>query len=81
MKSPNITSKIGREPLMAAPTAMPKAPASEIGVSITRSLPNASNSPSVCLNTPPAAATSSPIISTLSSRRISANSASRTAAR
>jgi hypothetical protein len=32
MKSPNMTSKIGRIPAMAAPMAMPKAPDSEIGV-------------------------------------------------
>ena len=37
MKSPNMMSTTGRMPVMAAPTARPVKPASEIGESITRS--------------------------------------------
>jgi hypothetical protein len=36
MKSPNIRSTTGREPVIAAPTAMPMKPGSAIGVSTTR---------------------------------------------
>ena len=36
MKSPNMMSITGRMPVIAAPTAMPVKPASEIGVSSTR---------------------------------------------
>src|SRR3989442_4484921 len=79
MKSPNMMSTTGRRPVIAAPTARPVKPASEIGVSITRSVPNSSTSPDRSLNGVPASATSSPKMQTLASRRISSASASRTA--
>src|SRR6202035_260432 len=78
-KSPNIISTTGRIPVIAAPTPTPVNPASEIGVSITRSLPNSSTSPESTLNGVPASATSSPMMHTVGSRRISSASASRTA--
>src|SRR3977135_2066894 len=78
-KSPNIMSTTGRNPVIAAPTPMPVNPASEIGVSITRSAPNSSTSPDNTLNGVPASATSSPKMHTRGSRRISSASASRTA--
>src|SRR2546428_13811793 len=79
MKSPNIMSTIGRSPVIAAPTATPVKPASEMGVSITRSVPNSSTSPDNTLKGVPASATSSPKMHTRVSRRISSASASRTA--
>src|ERR1700688_3129737 len=79
MKSPNIISTMGRRPVIAAPTAMPVKPASEIGVSSTRSVPNSSTSPESTLKGVPASATSSPKMQTRESRRISSASASRTA--
>src|SRR5208283_1714839 len=79
MKSPNMMSTTGRKPVMAAPTPTPVNPASEIGVSTTRSLPNSSTSPESTLNGVPASATSSPKMHTVGSRRISSASASRTA--
>src|SRR5579862_3984290 len=78
-KSPNMMSTTGRRPVMAAPTPMPVKPASEIGVSSTRSAPNSSTSPERTLNGVPASATSSPKIQTRESRRISSARASRTA--
>src|SRR5260370_28529628 len=78
-KSPNIMSTTGRSPVMAAPTARPVKPASEIGVSSTRSLPNSSNRPERTLKGVPASATSSPMMHTAASRRISSASASRIA--
>src|SRR5215470_17367652 len=78
-KSPNIISTTGRMPVMAAPTATPVKPASEMGVSITRPEPNSSTSPERTLNGVPASATSSPKMQTVESRRISSASASRTA--
>src|SRR5437868_2144890 len=79
MKSPNITSTIGRIPVIAAPTPMPAYPGSEIGVSITRSVPNSCTSPTSVLNGWPASATSSPMRNTRGSRRISSAIASFTA--
>src|SRR6202007_3229310 len=79
MKSPNMMSTTGRRPLMAAPTASPVKPASEMGVSRTRSLPNSSTKPERTLNGVPASATSSPKMQTRESRRISSARASRTA--
>src|SRR3990170_4946198 len=79
MKSPNMMSTTGLMPVMDAPTAKPVMPASEIGVSITRSLPNSSTSPDRTLNGVPASATSSPMMNTRGSRRISSASASRMA--
>src|SRR5438105_3427256 len=79
MKSPNMMSTTGRKPVIAAPTASPVKPASEIGVSRTRSLPNSSTRPESTLNGVPASATSSPMMQTLASRRISSASASRIA--
>src|SRR6266446_126541 len=58
-------------PINAAPHAAPTIAASEIGVSITRSLPKRSINPSVTLNAPPYAPTSSPIKNTVGSRSIS----------
>src|SRR6185436_14786025 len=78
-KSPNMMSTTGRMPAIAAPTARPVNPASEIGVSMTRSLPNSSTRPFTTLNGVPASATSSPRSTTLGSRRISSASASRIA--
>src|SRR5437879_4766536 len=78
-KSPNMMSTTGRMPVMAAPTATPVKPASEMGVSTTRSEPNSSTSPDKTLNGVPASATSSPKMHTCESRRISSASASRTA--
>src|ERR1700675_3026569 len=78
-KSPNMMSTTGRNPVMAAPTASPVKPASEIGVSSTRSLPNSSNRPERTLKGVPASATSSPMMQTVESRRISSASASRIA--
>src|SRR5713226_2588507 len=74
-----MMSTTGRNPVIAAPTPIPVNPASEIGVSITRSAPNSSTSPDNTLNGVPASATSSPKIHTRLSRRISSASASRTA--
>src|ERR1700733_2172743 len=79
MKSPNMMSITGRMPVIAAPTAMPVNPASEIGVSSTRSAPNSSTRPVSTLNGWPASAMSSPRIKTLGSRRISSARASRMA--
>src|SRR5215467_10722170 len=78
-KSPNIMSITGRMPVMAAPTPTPVKPASEIGVSITRAVPNSSTRPDKTLKGVPASATSSPRTQTVLSRRISSASASRTA--
>src|ERR1700726_1277697 len=78
-KSPNIMSTTGRRPVIAAPTPTPVKPASEIGVSTTRSAPNSSTKPESTLNGVPASATSSPKMHTRESRRISSASASRTA--
>ena len=44
-----MISTTGRMPVIAAPTPSPVMPASEIGVSITRSGPNSANNPSVSL--------------------------------
>src|SRR5579872_2154911 len=79
MKSPNMMSTTGRRPVIAAPTATPVNPASEIGVSTTRFAPNSSTSPESTLKGVPASATSSPMTQTRESRRISSARASRTA--
>src|SRR5579864_8945181 len=79
MKSPNMMSTTGLSPVIAAPTPTPVNPASEMGVSITRSEPNSSTNPESTMNGVPASATSSPKIQTRESRRISSASASRTA--
>src|SRR5437660_1074901 len=78
-KSPNMMSTTGRRPVIAAPSAMPVKPASEIGVSMTRRGPNSSTRPFSTLNGVPASATSSPRTMTAASRRISSASASLTA--
>src|SRR5215831_6165152 len=70
-KSLNMISATGRRPVMAAPMAAPRMACSLMGVSRTRCGPNSSSRPTVALNTPPAAATSSPRNTTRSSRRIS----------
>src|SRR5579863_6768571 len=74
-----MISTTGRSPVIAAPTATPVNPASEIGVSLTRSFPNSSTSPESTLKGVPASATSSPRMHTRASRRISSAIASRTA--
>src|SRR6266571_7492905 len=78
-KAPNLKSTTGRRPVMAAPSAIPVKPGSEIGESITRSGPNSSTSPERTLKGVPASATSSPTMKTEASRRISSASASFTA--
>src|SRR4029077_5579230 len=78
-KSPNMISTTGLRPVIAAPTPIPVKPGSEMGVSITRSLPNSSTNPERTLKGVPASATSSPITHTRESRRISSASASRMA--
>src|SRR5271166_353273 len=78
-KSPNMISTTGRIPAIAAPTAIPVKPASEIGVSITLLVPNSSTRPDRTLKGWPASAISSPRMNTRLSRRISSASASRTA--
>ena len=70
-KSLNMSSAIGRRPVIAAPMAAPTIACSLIGVSRTRSGPNRSKSPSVSLKTPPAAPTSSPMKTHVGSRSIS----------
>ena len=60
-KSANWSSTIGRSPIHAAPMAAPTKPSSAIGVSITRSAPNSSNSPLETPNGPPKWPTSSPM--------------------
>src|SRR6202049_3698044 len=74
-----MMSTTGRRPVIAAPTATPVNPASEMGVSTTRFAPNSSTNPESTLNGVPASATSSPMMHTRESRRISSASASRTA--
>src|SRR5262249_52356518 len=76
LKSPNMMSTTGRIPVIAAPTASPVKPASEIGVSSTRSGPNSSTSPFRTLKVVPASAMSSPRMKTVGSRRSSSASAS-----
>src|ERR1044072_1912242 len=71
MKSINWNSATGRIPINAAPHAAPTIAPSEIGVSTTYALPNWSINPSVTLNAPPYAPTSSPITNTVGSRSIS----------
>src|SRR5205085_6631147 len=79
MKSPNMMSTMGRIPVIAPPTPRPVIPASEMGVSITHAVPNSSTRPESTLNGVPASATSSPMINTRGSRRISSAKASRMA--
>src|SRR4051794_12721404 len=69
-------------PVIAAPTEAPTMAASEIGVSITRSWPNSSDSPSVTVKPPPkppGTPRSSPSRKTEGSARIATRSASRSA--
>src|SRR6476469_9877685 len=66
-----MMSTTGRMPVIAAPTPIPAMPASEIGESITRLVPNSFTSPDSTLNGVPASATSSPMMNTVGSRRIS----------
>ena len=77
----NCISHTGRSPMCAAPAAAPTNPVSLMGVSMTRSAPNRSSSPSVTLNAPPYAPMSSPMQNTLGSRSISSNSPWRMASR
>src|SRR5829696_3119398 len=74
-----MMSTIGRMPVIAAPTARPVNPTSEIGVSMMRCGPNSSTSPFRTLNVVPASATSSPSRTMFESRRISSAIASRIA--
>ncbi len=64
---------------MQRPTAAPRIPASESGVSTQRSAPNRSRRPAVARNTPPRRPTSSPSTMTVSSRASSTCRASLTA--
>ena len=80
-KSENMSSAMGRSPVIAAPMATPTIASSEMGVSRTRSGPNRSSRPTVALKTPPAAATSSPMKYTVGSRSISWAIPSATASR
>ena len=80
-KSANWSSTIGRSPIQAAPTAAPTKPSSAIGVSITRSGPNSSNSPLETPNGPPKWPTSSPIRNTRPSSRMASDMASWIASR
>ena len=52
-KSTNMSSAIGRMPEMAAPTAAPMKPVSEIGVSMILSGPYLARRPSVAPKMPP----------------------------
>ena len=70
-----MISITGFRPRIAAPIAQPTIACSEIGVSSTRPEPKRSCNPSVALNTPPAAATSSPNRITRSSASSSSASA------
>src|SRR5436305_8193560 len=79
MKSPNMISTMGRMPVIAPPTPRPAMPASEIGVSMTREVPNSSTRPVSPLNAVPASATSSPMINRRGSHRNSSAKASRMA--
>src|SRR5260370_17679777 len=74
-----MMSTTGLRPVIAAPTPIHVKPGSEIGVSITRSLPTSSTSPDRTLKGVPASATSSPSTQTRESRRISSAMASRMA--
>src|SRR5512146_708218 len=75
MKSANWISATGRRPASAMPIAMPTIPASASGVSMTRSAPNRSHSPSVARKTPPFFPMSSPSSTMRGSRSISSRSA------
>ena len=77
----NCISQTGLSPMWAAPAAAPTKPVSLIGVSITRSAPKRSSSPSVTLNAPPYAPMSSPMQNTSGSRSISSNRPWRMASR
>src|SRR5687767_10280301 len=73
---------MGRIPVIAAPTAAPMIAVSEIGVSMTRSCPKSSESPSVTVNpppNPPETPTSSPRMNTEESLLIAKRMASRSA--
>ena len=76
-----MISAMGKRPVIAAPMAAPMMACSEMGVSRTRLGPKRSNRPTVVLNTPPAAATSSPRKITRSSRSISCAIPAATASR
>src|SRR5262249_33590604 len=78
-KSPNMMSTTGRIPVIAAPSASPVMPGSEIGESTTRPVPNSSTRPERTLKGVPASATSSPMTKIVESRRISSRNASFTA--
>ena len=78
MKSQYMYSTMGRMPAAAAPMPRPVKPASEMGVSRTRSGPKTSSRPRVTPNTPPPphTAMSSPMMKTVGSRSISSRRAS-----
>src|SRR5665213_3853418 len=79
MKSANWISAIGRKPSIAIPIAMPTIEASASGVSMMRCAPNSSRNPFVMRKTLPRAPTSSPMMSTRSSRTSASCSVVRTA--
>src|SRR5579884_4398440 len=78
-KASYCISHTGRQPAMQSPTALPRIPASESGVSTQRCSPKRSRRPAVARKTPPERPTSSPSTSTVSSRASSTCSASFTA--
>src|SRR3984893_4950045 len=80
-KSLNMISTTGRRPATAMPSATPRNPFSQMGVLRTRLSPNRSTTPSLVLNTPPDAPTSSPMSITVGSAAISSMSAAATASR
>jgi hypothetical protein len=80
-KSLNMISTTGRSPVTAMPSAIPMKAFSQIGVLKTRSGPWVSSRPSLVLNTPPEAPTSSPKKTTEGSLASSSCSAVRIACR
>ena len=69
----NVTSTIGRSPVIAAPIAAPEIADSEIGISFILSGPNSSSIPTDVPKSPPKIPTSSPIKNTFSSCLISSD--------
>src|SRR5260370_33499434 len=81
MKSANMNSTTGRNPISDIPRATPVKLFSQIGVLMTRCGPNRSIRPALVLKTPPSLATSSPISRTAGSASISSMSAALIASR
>ena len=81
MKSANCISATGRIPLTAIPMAMPTMAVSARGVSMIWRSPKRARNPSVARKAPPMLPTSSPMMTTLSSRSSSSAKASLIASR